>query len=613
MSRLVYAWYHDYLDGYIHNQGITLIKEYLINTNVLKEDESNVEVEINIEKNFKYKCPRDFYGKNIDGVTAIIGENGSGKTTLVEMLMDCPLDTISDSKSKPFFWIEISDDENIIIYSYNVTVRKLENVKIFKWTENIINAVYMTNLLDFTKLSGKRKEDDLDKNFNQVRREYSPAHLLLRCKERAIKQKYGYWGKDSKYLYRIKEYAELVEQSELAAYMKKQEALMIEGYIKTSEKVKDTLGIFKKYKIEVNKFPENIDEKIYSKREKKAMNAAKNLYDNLCKKWLIGKEQDLWLNLYILCIVELYIVFYNKVNFINLINDENNYDKIYDYLLKHKLIRGTQFNWEQQMIDFLAIYKENKDSKRKGWTLGEHNYEDSQELLQWYYGELCKSSSFINRNLFFEASANSTGELAMLNLFSYITDAMTQSGNQKNFLLVIDEIDAGLHPRWQQRISKYMLDWLNSFEGYRFQLVITSHSPIVLSDILKEHVVRIKRDSDSKLLIDDMKEPTFGANIAMQFLDSFYMDKGNIGAFSKQKIHELIENIKDLKEDEYEKRQTLEYLIDSIGEELVRKKLHKDISMKTLEYKDLLEQWEGCSEEERGKILQYIKELKGNE
>ena len=305
MSRLVYVWYHDYAGGYIHNQGITLIKEYLINTNVLTE-KGCVEVEVSIEKNLKYKCPKDFYGKNIDGVTAIIGENGSGKTTVAEMLMEYPLEIISDCMS--FFWVEISDDEKVMIYKHNVKVRKPENVKILEWTKNKISAVYMTNLFDFTKLSGKREEDYLNMNNKNVRYEYSPASLLLRCKEQAIKQRYGYWGKDNKYLYRLKDYAELVEQSEIEAYKKKQEALMIEGYMRTSEGVKDTLGIFKKYTIEVNKFPE----KMFSEEEKKAMGDAKDLYDYLCSSWLKGKEQDLWLNLYILCIVEIFIVCRNE-------------------------------------------------------------------------------------------------------------------------------------------------------------------------------------------------------------------------------------------------------------------------------------------------------------
>ena len=613
MSRLVYVWYHDYAGGYIHNQGITLIKEYLINTNVLTE-KGCIEVEVSIEKNLKYKCPKDFYGKNIDGVTAIIGENGSGKTTVAEMLMEYPLEIISDCMS--FFWVEISDDEKVMIYKHNVKVRKLENAKIFEWNENKTSAIYMTNLLDFSKLSEKRKGDDLRINGKNVRYEYSPAYLLLRCKDQAIKQTYGYWGIDNKYLYRIKEHAELVEQSEIEAYIKKQEELMIKGYISTSKEVKDTLGIFKKYKIELNKFPPNLDEKIYSEEEKNLIKDAKDLYDYLCRTWLVLNKQDLWLNLYILCIVEIFIVCRNEKCFVELIkdNDYNNiFDKIYRYVLKKKFIGSMQFDWERQITEFIIMYAERKEGKRNTWTIGEHTYEDSKELLDWYYNELCKPSSFIKRNLLFKASANSTGELSMLNLFSYITDAMIQSRDQKSFLLVIDEIDAGLHPRWQQHIIKYMLDWLNSFENYRFQIIITSHSPIILSDMLKEHVVRIKRDSERKFLIDDMEEPTFGANIAMQFLDSFYMDEGNIGAFSKQKIREWITKIDNLKEYDYEERQTLEYFVNSIGEELVRKKFHRDMFNKTVDNRILIEQWERCSDEEREKILQYIEELKNRE
>ena len=201
----------------------------------------------------------------------------------------------------------------------------------------------------------------------------------------------------------------------------------------------------------------------------------------------------------------------------------------------------------------------------------------------------------------------------MMNLFSYIIDAMEHSPNQRRFLLVIDEIDVGLHPRWQQQIVKYLLDWLNSFEGYRFQIIITSHSPIVLSDILKEHVVRLKRDSEKGLWVEEMQEPTFGGNIAMQFLDSFYMDEGNIGAFSKEKIRSLIEKINNMQEYDTKERQSLEYLVDSIGEEMVRKKLRRDMQNKKPDYETLMKQWEKCSTEERRKILKYVELLRNEE
>lgn len=156
---------------------------------------------------------------------------------------------------------------------------------------------------------------------------------------------------------------------------------------------------------------------------------------------------------------------------------------------------------------------------------------------------------------------------------------------------------------------KFLLDWLGSFKEYRFQLIVTSHSPIVLSDILKEHVILLSGDAT----VRSMESPTFGANIAMQFLDVFYMDKGNIGEFAKEKIGNLISRIDRFQTNDSEERRELLYLAGSVGDPVARKELQNRIMKKNPLHVSFMEEWERSSDEERRKVLEYMRKQHNTE
>lgn len=615
MSKLVYVWYHEY-SGYVHDVGISLSKAYIINTTIISEDASNnddIKVHVDVKKNLDYLCPPDFYGKNIDGMTAIVGENGSGKTTIARMLVDYPFSTLN--KKSPFFWVEASDEGDILIYNYETQIEfeSDKRIKIKKWQENEWSSVYMSNMFNFSELAGDIGLNELEVGANAglIRQIYSPASLMKYAKEKAIKKQYGYMAHfpRTEYLSMVQAYARSMENSEIQAYIKLQEQLMIEGYYNTSEEIRTTLDIFQQYEIELIGFATNDMENVETEEEKNISKVRKYYLQYRNKT----APDDFWHNIYNVCVAEMCLAlrklsdnevekFYMKYSQLNL----DSIDALDNYC-DNPLFRGI--DWIKQIKECLTKLKEYYDEgKYEDWKLGKQRFEDSKEMIDWYYNELKKPTSFFKRNLRFRLHPNSTGELALLNLFSYITDAMLKNPMERNFLLIIDEIDAALHPRWQQKIIKFLRDYLESFQEYRFQVIITSHSPIILSDILKEHAVKVKKSAKGFMQLEEMSEPTFGANIAMQFLDSFYMDEGNIGDFAKEKIKKLIEDIDKLEGGNIEEERKLRYLIDSIGELMVRKKLHQDINRKNPEYVSFIEQWEKCSDEVHRNILDYMEQ-----
>ena len=118
------------------------------------------------------------------------------------------------------------------------------------------------------------------------------------------------------------------------------------------------------------------------------------------------------------------------------------------------------------------------------------------------------------------------------------------------------------------------------------QIIFTTHSPIVLSDMPRSNVIFMKRE-ENKCMVDAYceHEETFGANIYKLFDDAFFLGKkGQIGEFAKTKVQFIIDKIKpeirtmdgviypSLTEEEI---CSLEQQIGLIGEKIIRDKLYE--------------------------------------
>lgn len=160
----------------------------------------------------------------------------------------------------------------------------------------------------------------------------------------------------------------------------------------------------------------------------------------------------------------------------------------------------------------------------------------------------------------------SSGENAMLSLFSrfyslkYDTicntfKSYTQCNLSDNIVILIDEVDLYFHPEWQQKIVLYLLNFLPQvFDNKNIQVILTSHSPFILSDIPRHNTIfmeSLKENEDTPLkcmVLDSEKEKkqTFASNIHNLYLDSFFLTD-TIGEFSKKKIKDTIKFILECK------------------------------------------------------------------
>jgi predicted ATP-binding protein involved in virulence len=111
------------------------------------------------------------------------------------------------------------------------------------------------------------------------------------------------------------------------------------------------------------------------------------------------------------------------------------------------------------------------------------------------------------------------------------------------------------------------------FGDKKVQIILTSHSPFIISDLPKENILFLDKDDkgNCKVVSGLEKQQTFGANIHTLFTEAFFLEDGLIGNFAKQKINDIIKDLKN--NPTQEKIEYAEKLINLIGEPVLRIKL----------------------------------------
>lgn len=153
------------------------------------------------------------------------------------------------------------------------------------------------------------------------------------------------------------------------------------------------------------------------------------------------------------------------------------------------------------------------------------------------------------------------------------------------YTMFLDEPANEFHPNWQREymdnLYKFLEEYNKTFNKTFFQIIVTSHSPFFLSDFSKNDVIRLRREESEddrfKTTIENSGSVTFGANIYDLFKDSFFMDKGFIGEFAKQKIEELFDELIDLRDTQeeitYPEYVKLRQRVEMIGDRIIRTRL----------------------------------------
>lgn len=115
--------------------------------------------------------------------------------------------------------------------------------------------------------------------------------------------------------------------------------------------------------------------------------------------------------------------------------------------------------------------------------------------------------------------------------------------NVNNSIILIDEPEISLHPRWQRKI-------VNVYEniGENNQIIIATHSPHIIGNVKKEQLRVLKKDKEGiKVMNSDELDETYGKTV-----ESILMEVMGIINTRNEETAEKIEKLRDLvREDKY--------------------------------------------------------------
>ena len=184
-----------------------------------------------------------------------------------------------------------------------------------------------------------------------------------------------------------------------------------------------------------------------------------------------------------------------------------------------------------------------------------------------------------------EWSNLSSGEKGFLDIFSRLLAIKPQLPNTKDTILILlDEGEVGFHPSWQMKYIGYLNEFFSkSYPEHNFQLVLATHSPLVLSDLPKERVHLFRRAEAGNGIMRE-KAPSFGTlaqNVSTLLTQDFFIHNTLIGDLAKAYINNILQRIQEL--EDFQSQQTINDLIgviELIDEPIIKKLLLNELNRK---------------------------------
>jgi predicted ATP-binding protein involved in virulence len=557
--ELVYLWVEEYKN--IRNQGFNFSPRF-----ECEFDGENLKVcdkKKNECKNNEYL--ENFFGENIN-VTAIVGGNGSGKSRLLSAILDNVNEhNISDDRIKPFIQCYFDkDNKKLVIESYSL----LSN-------ESQINSPDIDCELIKVSDTGIIKNSDFrDKMFFY--------HYKNDLDYPINYNKYGTYNE------KIIKFTEPNKPNN-----------KIDLEIEEEKKLKKLLFLIDstKYSIDENKF--FVPYKVWLQKENVRFLGKNRTNDS---KYIELKNQFKPQNK----IKELLLL--ENILFIKNLSEENsNEDLFQDITLPSfdiNTINITQeidtfrtnflsLNFQSKIDECRKNIKDNhnRDNYKESLVINEcekslnlfKNIDTIVSILKQEYNESTyyPKSELINNNepniklimnlprflkielidsrTGVEYSELSTGEKSLLDVvysIKNIIELRIKNHLSNSIFILLDEIESYLHPNWQKNLIQYIYNFIKIY-SIDIHIILTSHSPFILSDIPKENVVFLDKIDEKtekkypKLNIKGLKNgncinvskhiklKTFGANIHTLLSDGFFMSDGLMGEFAKNKIEEI--------------------------------------------------------------------------
>jgi hypothetical protein len=228
-----------------------------------------------------------------------------------------------------------------------------------------------------------------------------------------------------------------------------------------------------------------------------------------------------------------------------------------------------------------------------------------------------QSSNYKHTKLLYTDIQNmSSGEKHYFQLFSrfYELRTTTMMDNTESLLILIDEGETSLHPQWQKQYIKLLKETLPLiFNKTSIQIILTSHSPFIVSDLPKENIIFLDTDEQNNTqVVDGLKQKeTFGANIHTLLTDAFFMDGGLMGDFAKEQINAVIDFLNN-KPSFINNAEEAQKYIHLIGEPIIKRQLQKMLDSLRLSDVEVVKKRMAVLEEEMSELNNKLSLLSPN-
>ena len=271
-------------------------------------------------------------------------------------------------------------------------------------------------------------------------------------------------------------------------------------------------------------------------------------------------------------------------------------------------------NLEQFINNYeIKEYSDSMETRIVEIGYGEKNFDNRKEFEKLYldYEELEKNAIDLKcygfrviDDFYYNMS---TGEINILKVMSYVK-WLQMNPSQGTCQLVVDELESGMHLEWSRTLINFLVNYINEINrigGMNFQLIFTTHSPYMLSDIKPGNVIMLEKNQETGYSEGKVLQNTFAKNIQEimkeNLIDNIY------GDFALAKINSMISRLNGEEGDEEE----LLKEIHLISEPILRNKLLEmyDKKYNTSEFsieKQLLKL--GLTDEQRQKVRTMIEE-----
>ena len=513
----------------------------------------NVKPHIRIKENKIDSTNKNFYGENIDFIKLILGKNGKGKSTLLQII---------GGIEKHLEKFDMEKDSWLLLYSFENNLFLIESINIYK-------KMVLTRFF-FCFKDGKNSIINEDK-LKEMNIHY-PSHYYINSDlssnivfsndTRILLDHFDEFHKNRYELSNIANWPSIFE-----LFINKK----IESFDFYDNNNKDNKDKDKKISFNVNSLYHS-DKKLYSW-----------IYGNDTKlislEYIDGRRDD-FLDMLIVHFLEQNIIelyFYDKESryvrrqldetdlnkfTIFTVNKETDLETRSDKLcdLYSKLYHSVIGNCNQILdesrpakpeidyIDINPLIRSLRDCRKYisidtpfSFTFKEYN-EYGKKFIEKYC-ELIKMSEYLRSSKLksnFSLTGCSSGQTQMIILFSNLISIIEKEENE--CFILFDEPDTTLHPEWNRKFIDYLIFFISHDLHWnkRYKIFVTSHSPFLVSDFLREDVLLLE---DSISVESSNEKFGLACNLGDTLIDRFFM-KYPIGEYARKKIKEVFDDIR---------------------------------------------------------------------